>query len=158
MYLPTNFPGSDCPPASTIISCQSDWQVSRISRVLSKFSAILSTVVYLRLVTYFSLLHDPPLSGDEYGHEWLHLFHQFLTMQALYVSRKFTARVASALKPISGEEVADAFSSLYLICLEDEPASSVEKFIAVRRLSGRPVSVVGTEVAFDQRLKPFVGK
>jgi hypothetical protein len=158
MYLPTNYPGSDWPAASTIISCrESDCQVSRISQVVSKFSAILFTAVYLRLVTDFWSSPSRPLS-DEDGREWLQLFHQFPTMQALFVSRQFAVRIASALKSITGEEVVEALSSLDLICLEDQPTSSVEKFIAVRQFSDRPVSVVGTDVEFDQRLKPFVGK
>jgi hypothetical protein len=125
--------------------------------VVSKFSAILFTAVYLRLVTDFWSSPSRPLS-DEDGREWLQLFHQFPTMQALFVSRQFAVRIASALKSITGEEVAEALSSLDLICLEDQPTSSVEKFIAVRQFSDRPVSVVGTDVEFDQRLKPFVGK
>ena len=47
--------------------------------------------------------------------------------------------------------VAEALPSLDLICLEDQ-ASYIEEFVAFRQLSDRPLTVVGTEAEFDQRL------
>jgi len=87
--------------------------------------------------------------------EWLHLLHQFSTVQALYISRQFAELTARALKSFSGEMVAEALPSLDLICLEDQPTSSIEKFIAVRRLSGRPVTAVTTEEEFDFILNSY---
>ena len=67
------------------------------------------------------------------------------------VSWQFAVRVARALKSITGEVVFEALSSLDSICLENRPTYSIEKFVTVHQLSGRPVTVVDTEVEFDRR-------
>ena len=54
---------------------------------------------------------------------------------------------------------AEALSSLDLICLEDQPeAECIEKFTALRQLSGRPVTVADTVAEFDQQLKCYLEK
>jgi hypothetical protein len=100
----------------------------------------------------FKLVDDSRYSlvGDADDLEWLQLLPQFSTVQALYISQKFAMRIASALESISGEMVAEALPSLDLICLEDQPISSVEKFFDVRKLSGRPITAVSTEEEFDR--------
>jgi len=117
--------------------------------VLSDFSAIVSNVVHFRLEakSNYSGRH-----GDNL--EWLHTLQQFSTVQALYISREFGVQVASALESISGEE-AETLPSLDLICLKGQPTSCIEKFIAVRRLSGRPVTAVSTEEEFDRILNSY---
>ena len=90
------------------------------------------------------------------GVEWLHLLGQFSTVQALYIAWEFSQSVALALENIPGERVAEAWPSLDMICLENQPISSMEKFISARQRSGRPVTVIHTEEEFDQRLLPYV--
>jgi hypothetical protein len=137
--------------ATTVISCRSiGWGASRVLQVLRTFSVILSPVTQFRLlanpVYSFSKADDP---------EWLQLLHQFSTVQALYTSEQFAVGIACALESISGEMAAEVLPFLDLICLEDQPTSSFEKFIAVRRLSGRPVAAVSTEEEFDQILDSY---
>jgi hypothetical protein len=68
--------------ARIIISCQGiNWGFSRIPEVLSKFSVILSSVIDLKIEGWFLAGYYFPI-----GHEWPQLLHQFLTVQALYVS------------------------------------------------------------------------
>lgn len=139
-------------PATTSISFLAfGWRDSRVVQVLSTFSAILSPVVYFRLVVNLGYsLRNAKDPG------WLiHLLHQFSTVRALYISQEIAEPIASALKYVSGEVVAEALPSLDLICLEDQPTSSVEKFIVVCRLSGRPVTAVSTEEEFDQMLNSY---
>ena len=50
-----------------------------------------------------------------------------------------------ALEDIAQEQVADVLPSLHSIDLPGQRASSVEKFITARQLSGRPVIVVDVE-------------
>jgi hypothetical protein len=69
-------------------------------------------------------------------------------MRTLRICRSLAGRVALALETlaledITGEMVSEVMPSLELICLEGQPASSVEKFIAARQLSDRPVTVIG---------------
>ncbi|KAH9171701.1 WD40-repeat-containing domain protein [Lactarius sanguifluus] len=85
--------------------------------------------------------------------EWLHLLHQFSTAQTLHVSSGLAGHVALALEDITAGMVTAVLPSLDSIYLSGQPASSVGKFVAVRRLSGRPVTVIDTETVFDERLK-----
>jgi len=67
--------------------------------------------------------------------------------------------VALALEDIAGETVAEVLLSLDSICLVDQPASSVKKFVAARQLSGRPVTVVEQKkIEFNNRFKSYVSK
>jgi hypothetical protein len=157
MYRHTNYLGWEQEPASTLFSCEfegSDWQLPLIAQVLSNVSPMLSTVVHLKLEV---ILIRGRLEGAG-DVEWLHFLNQLSTVQALHVSRPFAEHLALALENITGEMVAEALSSLEFICLEDQPTSSVEKFITVRRVSGRPVTVLRTATEFDERLRSYVSK
>jgi hypothetical protein len=157
MYRHTNYLGWEQEPASTHFLCEfegSDWQLPLIAQVLSNVSPMLSTVVHLKLDVIL-IRGQLEGAGDV---EWLHFLNQLSTVQALHVSRQFAEHLAFALKNITGEMVAKALSSLEFICLEDRPTSSVEKFIAARRVSGRPVTVLRTATEFDQRLMSYVSK
>ena len=125
------------------------WELSDMTRVLSQFSAMLSAIVHFKLDIRLEV--DRQLEGTS-DVEWLHFLNQFSTVRALHVSKLSAGRVALALESLSGEMVAEVLSCLELICLEDQPTSSVEKFVAARRLSGRPVTVICTEEEFDRRL------
>jgi hypothetical protein len=143
------------PFATTVIFCEGiDWQVSHIAQVLRQFSARLSNVVHLKLEV--QLEDDCQLAGTD-DVEWLHLLHQFSTVQTLHVSRDLAGHVALALEGIAGEMmVAEVLPSLDLNYLEGQPASSVGKFLTVRQLSGRPVTVIGTKTEFDERRGSYI--
>ncbi len=151
MYRDEIHPTSDTRPARTDISCQGiEWQVSHVTQVLSQFSTTLSNVVHLKLGGFPG--EDLRLEGRG-NVEWLHLLHQFSTAQTLHVSLGLAGHVALALEDITAEMVAAVLPSLDSIYLSGQAASSVEKFVAVRRLSGRPVTVIDTETEFNERLK-----
>jgi hypothetical protein len=153
MYPYANHSPWDRRPATTIISCEgTDWQVSHIAQVLSHLFAKLSNVAHLRLKV------EPEgrqLMGTE-DIEWIHLLQQFPAVQTLHVSRELAGHVALALEDIAGEMVNDVIPSLDLIRVVDQPASSIEKFIAARQLSGCPVAVIDSETDFDERLESYV--
>ena len=156
MYRHANHPSEswDQRSVAITISCKGiGRQVSQIARVLSHISVTLS-VVHLYLDTY---PQEYQLEGTD-NVEWQHLLHQFSTAQTLHVSRGLAWHFALALEDITGEMAAEVLPSLDLICLGDPPPSSVEKFVAVRRLSGRPITVVGTWMEFDKRLKSYVSE
>jgi hypothetical protein len=155
MYLHENHPSSDLGSATITISCEGiDWQVSHIARVLSHFSATLSNLVHLNLKVEPEGLQ---LKGTD-DVEWQHLLHQRSTVRTLHVSQELASHVALALEDITAEMVAEALPSLDLIYLAGQPASSVEEFVTARKLSGRPVTVVGTKTEFNNRLEPYVSK
>jgi hypothetical protein len=137
-----HIPDSDERRARISILCQGiDWQVSHIALVLSHFSTTLSTVAHLKLMAYFESYGQ---SEDEGVAEWLLLLRQFSTVKTLHVSQVLAEHVGFALNHITGEMVAEVLPSLHSIYLEGELESSVKKFVTIRRLSGRPVTVFET--------------
>ena len=152
MHRHANRPPWTWYPARTTISCEGiDWQVSHIAQVLSHFSTTLSNVVHLKLKAQ-SEGRQLEGTGDV---EWLHLLHQFSTVQTLHVSQELAGHVALSLEDITGEMVAEVLPSLDLIYLAGQPASSIEKFSTLRQLSGRPVTIVNTEMEFGKRLESY---
>ena len=135
-------------PAS--ILCDRNWRASEIVEVLNQFAATRPDMVHLKLVTRYN--H----SRDTSDAEWLHLLHQTSAVQTLHLSRENAERVAHILEDITAEEmVAAVLPSLELISLQDQPLSSIEKFAAVRRLGGRPITVINSEAEFDERIKAY---
>jgi hypothetical protein len=138
------------------ISCTGiNLQVSNIAHSFHRFSSTLSNLVHLKLVV--EPKEGRQLEGTD-DLEWLVLLRQFSTIQSLYVSHDLAKPIALALENVSVEMVAEFLPSLDLIYFEGRPASSVEKFVAARQLSGRPVTVVDTKTEFDDRLESSVGK
>ena len=135
--------------AMTSIICQgADWQVSHLAQVLSHVSATLFTLPHLELTTNYGRQLD---GADDV--EWLHLLHQFPTVRTLQVSRELAGHVALALEDLTSQAVTQTLPSLDLIYLAGKPSPSVEKFVAARHLSGRPVTVVETKMEFDRKTR-----
>jgi hypothetical protein len=128
-------------------------QVSNTAQVLNRFSARLSDVVHLELEVWPEEVRR--IKGTSNA-EWLHLLRQFPAAQTLHVSLALTGYIALALEDVT-EMVSDVLPLLKLICLEANPVPSVEKFVAVRRLSGCPVTIVGTTTEFRKRLESYIG-
>ena len=74
------------------------------------------------------------------------------TSSANPVSRKLAGRVAFVLEDIPGGMVAEVVP-LELVRLVGRQASSVNKFVAARHLSDRPVIVVDTKTDFYERFE-----
>jgi hypothetical protein len=145
-----NRPSPDRRPAETLVSCSCEaigWKFSSIAQALSQFS---TTLVHLKLCA--KLEEDSDFENMEID-EWLLLLHQLSAVQTLRVCQELAGHVALALEDTTGEMVAGVLPSLELIHLAGQSASSIEKFVAARQLSGRPVTVVDTEfVLFDEIL------
>ena len=157
MYPHANHSPWDRRPATTIISCYGiDYQVWHITQVLSHLSAKLSNVVHLRLKV------EPEgrefISMGTHDVEWMRLFHQFSAVQTLHVSQELAGPVALALEDTKAEMADEVLPSLNLIRVVGQPASSIEKFIAARQLSGCPVTVIDTETEFAKRLGSYVSQ
>jgi len=135
---------------SAVIDCQGvRQQVSHIAQVFCQSSALLSRVVHLKLSRYRA-------DEERHDNEWLHLLRRFSAVRTLHVSRVFAWRMALALENVTGEMVAEVLPVLDLIYLDSQPVSSVEKFLAARKLSGQPVTMVDTEAEFNERVKSYV--
>jgi len=131
-------------------------QVSHLPQALSqiKISARLSNVVHLKLEV------EPgrglQLEGT-YDVEWQHFFRQFSNVKTLHVSRKLARHMTLALEDIAWGISAGVLPSLGLIWLGGQRESSIQKFVAARRLSGHPVTVVSVKKEFNKRLESYDG-
>jgi hypothetical protein len=155
-HSPPSHAGANPPfpydPASTVVLCEGiDWQVSHMAQVLSQLSATLSNVVHLELEVK---LGEGRQLKDTDDVEWLLLLHQFSAVQTLHISQELAGHIALALEGSTRGVFTEVLPSLDLICLAGQPASSVEKFVAARHLSDRPVTVVDTK-RFDEMLKTY---
>ncbi|KAH9168997.1 hypothetical protein EDB89DRAFT_1546968 [Lactarius sanguifluus] len=127
---------------------ETDRQVSHIGRVLGQFSA--SNVDRLHI---FWRGTGCPLTDTIDNTGWLELLRPFTTVQALHVSEKLARHLALALENVTME----VLPALDLLCLNDHSVS-VDNFVTVRRLSGRPITIVRTLHEFDRRLEPYPGE
>ncbi len=127
-----------------IICKEIDQQILHMAHVLSSISAILSNMVHFAInpESFESGILSESEDLDEV--EWLQLLHPFSSVQTLSVSGRFAGHVSRALEDIAGVMVTEVLPALDLLCLEDQPVSSVDNFVAVRRDSGHPVTVVNT--------------
>jgi hypothetical protein len=167
MYPSSNDPFSHLAPARTRISCEVlDWRVLRLARVLRKLSVTTCNVVHLKIMTEpVSLDSTYNIEwtydvGRTYDLEWFRLLRQFPTAKTLCVSWDLARHIASTLENslISETTVAEALPSLDLVCLAGQPATSIEKFLMARQLSGPPVTVVNAESEFERRLESYVSE
>ncbi|KAH9167924.1 hypothetical protein EDB89DRAFT_1909676 [Lactarius sanguifluus] len=130
------------------ISCQGlDWQVSHVAQTLSQFATLLSNIGDLSIDA-----RELSPGGKDYmdNTEWLDLLRPFTAVGTLHVSGKLAGYVARRLEGVTGNIVVEILPSLHSLFLEDEPLTSVERFVEVRRLSGRPVTIVNE---FSERLE-----
>ncbi len=128
-----------------------DRQILHLTHMLGLISPILSNMVHFAIN---SGLYIPEPEGLD-DIEWLQLLRPFSSVQTLFVSRKFAGHVSRALEDIAGVMVTEVLPALDLLCLGDQPVSCVDKFIAVRRDSGHPVTIVDTRSEFEKRLEAY---
>ena len=156
--FPQNSQSLDQVCTRTNVACKgSDWQLSHMAQVLSHSSATLSNAVHLKLKLKLEKGDqlDGALADDA---EWLHLLRRLSTVQTLHVPRKLAKHVALALEDITGEMVTETVPSLDLICLEGQPASSIQNFVAARQLFGVPVTIIDIGAEFGERLESYARK
>jgi hypothetical protein len=124
------------------ISCKwLDWQISHLAQIFGLSPAMVSNVDRL-FIDEVDLQLDPGLTNDMDDTDWLGLLRPFTDVKMLHGSKLLAGHIARALDSVSGEVVTEVLPSLESLLLEDQPAKSVEQFIAGRRLSGHPVMIV----------------
>lgn len=78
------------------------------------------------------------------------------TVRTLHVSQELAGHVALAPEDITREIVTEVLPSLVLIRVVGQPASTIEKFVAGRRLYSHPVVVIDTETEFYSSPPPAI--
>ena len=121
-----------------------DYQVSLMTQVCRKLSPYLSFVEKLDMMP----LPETALAlqNDMDSTQWLELFHPFIAIQSLYVTKKLVPLVAPALQDLTGDGAKEIFPALSDLHLEGlEPSGSlweaIQLFITARQLSDHPVAI-----------------
>ena len=127
-----------------------EWDVSDLLHVFSKFSQTLSNTHNLRISISAN-------RGPEMGHsEWVQLLCPFTTIKVLYIRGDLAEDAAQFLEDIDVEMASDLLPALEFLCIikgsswlpSSSIVKSVDKFCAVRRLSGRPVTFLRNDFEF----------
>ena len=134
------------------IKCEGiDWQVSHLTQALSRTSFVPSNIVHLTLDTYVGPSKLIPENVDDV--EWLQLLNLFSSVQTLIVPKQLARHISRALEVIAnGVTATEVLPALDMLYLEEQSASSIDKFIAARRDSGRPVTIADTEGEIRERI------
>jgi hypothetical protein len=139
---------------SICVNCGDKYQqILCLANVLRQIFPILPDVVHFRIsseIDLYESLSEPEGLDDI---EWLQVLHTFSSVQTLFVCGNLAGQVCDALDDIDEEIATQVLPALNLLCLEDQPVTSVDEFIAVRQDSGRPVTVVNDSFEnFEGRL------
>ncbi len=158
-YIELDRPQGECRQAHLSLSILGPWldlQVPCMAHLLGRLVAMLSNVGHLSVHGEHKesrARFDPPHDDTE----WLPLLRLFPAVEALHVSGMLAGYIASALEDMTDEMVAEVLPALHLVLLDDnydnvKPVGSTEKFLSLRQLSGRPVTIVNTRDEFFERL------
>ena len=121
------------------VSCRpSDWQLSSVAQVCDSAVSPLPTLDRLEFYIWRSQKYDVE------GAQWLELLHPFTSIKDILLHDNSIPHVAPALEQLAGET--EALPTLQNLFLDGpQPSEPVKKmigkFVATRRLSGRPVAV-----------------
>ena len=110
--------------------------------LLSQFTALLPNVGHLSFDSESEEMEDPLDTSD-----LLPLLHLFPTVEELRVSGALAEYVATVLENTAEETVIEVMPALKSLWLsnDDKPVRSIERFLSLRQLSGRPITVGNTQ-------------
>ena len=140
--LPQTFGGGEL---NVGITCRElDWQLSSLALICSSSLPSLSTVEHLYIHKPQHLQLD--WQDDVDIAQWLEILHPFIAVKNLYLSKEFAPRLASSLQELAQGRMTEVLPTLQNLFLEGlQPSGPVHEgigqFVAVRRLSGYPISV-----------------
>jgi hypothetical protein len=119
------------------------------AKLFGQPSTLLSRVVHLEL-------YQLRVTIDRRVDDWLHILRRFSATRTLLVSVDSAGDNTPTLEDVTRETVAEILPVLDLICIDDQPVSCIEMFLAARRLSGRPVTVIESKAEFFDRAETYV--
>jgi len=126
----------------------SDTRVAHLAFVLSRIFAMCFNVEYLAIGA-----SDDHSGWHDYidNTEWLAFFRLLTTVETLYIYGRLARQVARALENVPKGMITEMLPSLHLLMLEDPdgPADSAERFVSLRQLYGRPVTIRDTHNDFE---------
>ncbi|KAN0136057.1 hypothetical protein V8E53_006218 [Lactarius tabidus] len=139
-------------PLTLCISCKwLDWQILHLTQILAQSPAMVSNVDHLSIDDIGPQL-KPCWDDGMNNTDWLELLRPFTAVKTLHGSQELAGHIALALDNVGGEMTAEVLPALTLLSLGDQPVRFVETFLAVRQLSGHPVTFATPAL----KLIPFV--
>jgi len=116
-----------------------------VTQVCRELSPYLSFVEKLDVMPFLTTL--PTFQNDMDSKQWLELFHSFIAVQSLRVTKDLVPLVSPALQDLTGDRASEVLPVLRHLRLEElEPSGSlwevIQPFVTARQLSGDyPVTV-----------------
>ena len=128
-------------------------QFLHLANILGFMTPLLSHAVHCTIHSVLSLL-CPSHWFEPLSHTWLQL-RQLSSVQTLFVPYAVTRIISESLTYLNEEMITQVLPALKLLCLEDQPKPTLDKFLAARRDSGHPVTFVQTKEEFEEKLKSY---
>jgi hypothetical protein len=123
------------------ISCRAiDWQLSSLAQVCTLFVPYFPTLE--RLDISEGQYPPPHWQDDMENAQWLEILRPFTATKDLHLSEAIQLRMGPALQELSGGRATEVLPMLQCLFLSGFRSKSINKFIAARRLSGRPVDII----------------
>jgi hypothetical protein len=127
------------------ISCKElDWQLSSVAQVFTPFFSSIYMVEHLYIYEpeYFASQWQDDIESTQ----WQELFHPFIAVKNLYMSKTFAQSIAPVLQELVVERVIEVLPALESLFLEELQSSkpiqeAMEQFVAARQLLGHPVAI-----------------
>jgi hypothetical protein len=129
------------------IICETpDWDLSSMTQIFSQQLSLLSHVEQLEIREDPEGRFEWKYDSDRDPSRWLGLFHLFIDVQSLYVSKRLVPPVSVALRELTGERTMEVLPALRNLALEElrpsGPAhATIMSFAAARQRSGHLVSI-----------------
>ena len=129
------------------------------TEILRQFPVTLSNVVHLQITYSLKMPPSTYITVDP-NIQLFQLIRQFSAVQTLLIDSKLSEFVASILGHIPEAMMTEALPSLELLCLEEycQQSVQVDKFVAARRHSDHPVTIVHTQKEFMEILDSYIIK
>ena len=118
-----------------------DWQVLHLAQIFGQSPDMLTNVEHLSIYEN-NLQGEPGWNDSTDDTDWLELLRAFTAVTNLHGTKWFARHIAFALDGVDGEMITEVLPALVLLSLEDQPVSSVEKFLVVRQLFGHPITFI----------------
>jgi hypothetical protein len=123
------------------ISCRAiDWQLSSLAQVCTLFVPYFPTLE--RLDISEGQYPPPHWQDDMENAQWLEILRPFTATKDLHLSEAIQLRMGPALQELSGGRAMEVLPMLQCLFLSGFWSKSINKFIAARQLSGRPVDII----------------
>ena len=123
-----------------------------MTNILGFMSPMLSHIVHCTIDSVLAILCPVHQSKPT----WLQVLHQISSVQTLFVFETSTSIIYDSLIYLNGEMITQVLPPLKLLYLGGRPMPSLHGFLAARRESSHPVTIVQTKEEFEEKLKYYL--